>query len=151
MVCLIARIPSREANAHRVTASTISRLYEAQRQHPRAEPVPSQPQPNVYAIPAADRQTKQKSTLHAFWNISSAPVAARSLVATDSTLPSRNEWEWRCEDCDSSLRSTDAMDLDEGAVEEETSCFLCRRYVCNGCAVLGDERVCLACANRSVR
>jgi hypothetical protein len=52
----------------------------------------------------------------------------------------------RCDDCDEQLVRSDAMSLDDGLVAEETACHVCRRQVCDGCAVLGDDRVCLSCA-----
>lgn len=52
----------------------------------------------------------------------------------------------RCEDCDRHLQSDDAMELDEDILVQEKSCQLCKRHVCDVCAVQGDARICLGCA-----
>ena len=129
------------ADVCRCAASTISRLYEAQRLHPRAEPLPpSQPQ-------ATTIEPAQKSTLHSFWNISSSPQPPATVpMAVDPSPNFVSNLDTRCEDCDGSLKQEDAMDLDDGTVEQETACHSCRRHVCDRCAVLGNARVCLACA-----
>ena len=128
------------ADVCRCAASTISRLYEAQRQHPQAEPIPSQS-----ALPATQSRAvgSQKNTLHSFWNIRAQP-RPNDAMAIDPG-PSLTS-EMRCEDCDSSLQPQDAMELDEGTLDQETACNWCRKHVCDKCAVLGDERVCLCCA-----
>ena len=131
------------ADVCRCAASTISRLYEAQRSYPRAEPVLSQPTQSTTDTTTIAQH--QKSTLHSFWEINSAPALPTSVRVQldDAPNPSMTSIEaLRCEDCDGSLRPEDAMDLDGG----ETTCHTCRRQVCDRCAVLGNVRVCLACA-----
>ena len=134
-----------------VAASTISRLYEAQRQHPHAEPILSQP---ISAMPMAGVAAsgiigaKQKSNLHSFWRIRSEPVASSMAMEVDS-VTSSTESLMRCEDCDGSIRrDDDTMDLDDGASDQGSACAICRRHVCDRCAVLGNERICLGCTNR---
>ena len=128
------------ADVCRCAASTISRLYEAQRQHPRAEPVISSEPSHQTAAPA------QRSTLHSFWNISSAPQPPTTVPMMVDAMPtSTQRGEMRCEDCDGSIRQDDAMELDGGQLELEAACSSCTRQVCNRCAVLGNERICLAC------
>ena len=123
-------------------ASTISKLYEAQRLHPHAEPVFSS-----QSFGSAVENKAQKSTLHSFWNIPSAPAQP---MAIDSASSSNTDLAigLRCEDCDGSLRQPDAMDvdMDDGMVQQESSCSSCRRQVCDRCAVVGLNRVCLPCA-----
>ena len=133
------------ADVCRCAASTISRLYEAQRQHPNAEPMPSQT--NAASL-KSEHATNQRSTLHSFWNIGSAPTPVPLPVAFDSGPRSMISSDMRCEDCDGALRQDDAMELDDGAVEQESECYMCRRRVCDRCAVLGHERTCLGCASR---
>lgn len=130
-------------------ASTLSRLYEAQRSLPKLEPVPTAP----CRMMAVEEEPVQKSTLHSFWKIEgAAPMPTTTThMAIDSGGSSATSLEMRCEDCDGTLRRDDVMDLDDGFVELETSCVSCRRHVCDACAVLGNERVCLACVSRSGR
>ena len=65
----------------------------------------------------------------------------------DGGAEQRASLEVRCEDCDQALRHDDAMDIDEDVLEQEKACSVCRRHVCDTCAVLGKERICLACAS----
>lgn len=123
-----------------VAASTISKLYEAQRQPAHPEPfVPSEPLLPSSTLPV------QRSTLHSFWNINSARPATTHMMLDPHDHPLAGT-KMRCEDCDMTLRLDDAMEIDVGVVEQETACFCCRRRVCDRCAVLGKKRVCLACA-----
>lgn len=125
-------------------ANTIYKLFSAQRQHPHAEPVPSsESQAATNALAPA-----QRSTLHAFWNINSRPISTStpSEMIVDSGPVPATDPGLRCEDCDDSIRTEDAMDVDGDLTIQETQCSTCRRTVCDRCAVLGDERVCLSCA-----
>nr|POE77518.1 hypothetical protein CFP56_09165 [Quercus suber] len=137
------------ADLCRVAANTMGKLYEAQRQHPKAELVPSQPIPTDHT---GAEVKSQKTTLHRFWNIAQPPTAPPKTVQPMVDGSDRftgvdmiNDWESRCEDCDRILRSEDGMDLDDAA---EMTCRRCRRRVCDGCAVTRDERMCLPCACR---
>ncbi|KAK6389993.1 hypothetical protein LTR65_006045 [Meristemomyces frigidus] len=133
-----------------VYASTISKLYEAQRRHPNASPVmsaqslqPAWMAPNVLPVQA------QKSTLHSFWRIPSAPVDlnAMQIDAVARSVPFEDA-AMRCEDCERPLQhDNDAMELDSGMLEQETACAVCKRQVCDTCAVLGHDRICLSCAS----
>jgi hypothetical protein len=123
------------ADVCRHAATTIHRLFEAQKELPQASPVPSQ----LPSIPQPTRS--QRSTLHSFWSISHPPAAVPPPNhAADGARMS-------CEDCDRALQPVDAMDLDESTLDSETQCTGCRRRICDACAVLGDERICLACTN----
>ena len=109
--------------------------------HPRAGPVVSS------QLSQQSEERAQKNTLHAFWNIKSPPEPPSVIpMAVDSTPELEAGLKMRCEDCDGSLRQEDAMDLDDGMVEQETMCHCCKRQVCDRCAVLGNARVCLGCA-----
>lgn len=121
-------------------ASTISRLYEAQRRHPDVAPV-------LFAQPAHVAQVHpQRSTLHAFWHINQAPSTAVPMEFDSMNSPSVGV-ESRCEDCDRTLGHEDAMKLDGNLLQQETACRMCKRQVCDFCAVQGNERVCLSCAS----
>ncbi len=125
-------------------ASTISKLFSAQREHPHAEPVLSS-QPQTHTAPAT---APQRSTLHSFWTINSSPAAPVQDTAMQIDVEPGQPVAagLRCEDCDSSIHRDDAMDLDDGTIAQEVECRSCRRKVCDGCAVLRNERICLGCA-----
>ena len=134
------------ADTCRVAASTIQRLYDAQRKHPEASPIPSHQ--SITAIMHQQPQSQpQSSTLHSFWRLppTSTCVSQPMQIETASQPPTSELLQ--CEDCDRSLRIADAMDIDESITEQESMCAMCRRHVCDGCAVLWDERICLGCAN----
>lgn len=124
-------------------ANTISRLFNAQRQHPGAEPMPSQ------EIAMARPEQVQRSTLHSFWRIPKpAPTTMTdTAMAIDQPTSLAPDSSMRCEDCDDPLRVDDAMDLDEDTVAYEKACIACKRCVCDRCAVLGKARICLGCAS----
>ncbi|KAF2027009.1 hypothetical protein EK21DRAFT_72909 [Setomelanomma holmii] len=133
--------------------STLHKLFAAQRNHPDASPVPSEPVP--FQLPATTTSKPQKSTLHSFWKQLPAPPVQpifsmpSQVQQPDSQLP-------RCEDCDTALRSVnDSMDVDMdmdmgGAVESNPfACSDCGKNVCGTCAVVSTKRHCLQCATSS--
>lgn len=131
------------ADVCRVAASTIQRLYDAQRAANNsllpAEELQQQQQP------AAQQQqptTTQKSTLHSFWHISQPPPLPVAQAQQQQGFCSDGP---RCEDCDGGLKGEDAMEVDEVAGEDK-ACTSCRRRVCDGCTAWGSERVCQGCA-----
>lgn len=128
------------ADVCRCAASTISKLYEAQRRHPDASPM--HPAQSIQPPAPVQSTYLQKSTLHTFWRIPSAPTNAHAMQI-DAAQASRGSPEMRCEDCERPLREDDAMELDG----RETACAVCRRHVCDTCAVLGNDRICLGCAS----
>ncbi|KAI7174161.1 hypothetical protein KC343_g15811 [Hortaea werneckii] len=135
------------ADACRVAASTIQRLYDAQRKHPEASPMPSH-----QSLPAITQQQQpqsqpQSSTLHSFWRLPPTLTCSSQLMQIERAGQPPTSESLQCEDCDGSLMPADAMDIDEALTEQESMCAMCRRRVCDGCAVLGDERICLGCAN----
>jgi hypothetical protein len=54
----------------------------------------------------------------------------------------------RCEDCDTSLRSEGAMEVDDSSFRNELACRHCCRMICDGCALVRDARICLSCATQ---
>lgn len=131
------------ADVCRRAASTIDRLYQAQRQHPDASPVLSQP-----VIQAQQPTQPQRSTLHSFWRIGQPPAATMMVVDSGPKHLERVTTPPNCEDCDRPLRAEDAMDVDEYTLNQETRCASCERSICDTCAILGTARTCLACASR---
>lgn len=134
------------ADVCRVTASTIQRLYDAQRANnaiPQAEESLAQQQQAQQQQQQRTTQQAlpqpQKSTLHSFWQIPQ-PVPTATQVQQNACAE-----EARCEDCEGTLRSEDSMDVDDSSVEDK-ACESCRRRICDGCAVWGRERVCRVCA-----
>lgn len=130
------------ADVSRIAASTIQRLYQAQRENAAAEPgvAPGQQQQHLQQEPEQYRPAQpQKSTLHSFWRIEQ-PIPTVPQVQRVAVVQ-----EPRCEDCDGGLRDESAMDVDEGSIEDK-ACGSCRRPICDGCAIFGRERVCAGCA-----
>ena len=129
------------ADVCRVAASTIQRLYQAQRENTAAEPGVAPGQNQHQEQPQVQQLAPQiqKSTLHSFWRIEQ-PVPLAPQVKSHVVVP-----EPRCEDCDGGLVDEGAMDVDEGSIEDK-ACGSCRRPVCDSCAVYGRERVCAGCA-----
>lgn len=59
---------------------------------------------------------------------------------------SNNAHSVSCEDCEQPISIEDAMEIDAGAIENNTACFTCGKHVCNMCAVQAHVRSCLGCA-----
>jgi hypothetical protein len=134
------------ADVCRRAASTIQRLYDAQRQNPHASPILSSP----ISAPQGfeQRPSSQRSTLYSFWQLPATTAPKMDdMMQVDGGGAAAMRGHEKCEDCDRSLRYADFMDVDAGLLEQEMACGMCRRQVCDTCAVLGDMRVCLACAN----
>ncbi|EME49003.1 hypothetical protein DOTSEDRAFT_162981 [Dothistroma septosporum NZE10] len=129
-------------DAQQIHAHTIDRLYQAQRQHPDASPVLSQP-----VVQAQHPTQPQRSTLHSFWRIGQPP--STTMMAVDpGPMRLDTHMSFHCEDCDRPLKPADAMDVDEEILNQETRCASCERSICDTCAILGTSRTCLACASR---
>ncbi|KAM0717275.1 hypothetical protein Q7P37_007127 [Cladosporium fusiforme] len=133
------------ADVCRVTASTMQRLYDAQRasalsQAEEAQSLQQQQQMQMQQ-PVPQQTMTQRSTLHSFWRIAQ-PLPTVQPVQQPVSACSEG---LRCEDCDGGLKNEDAMEVDEMSVEDK-ACGSCRRRICDGCAVWGNERVCQACA-----
>src|SRR4051794_26608390 len=95
------------------------KLFDAQRKHPHAEPIMSEPQPAPSQQPHST--SIQKSTLHSFWKIPAPAVQPPSIHITQHQV-SQQAWNApRCEDCDAPLHTeADGMDIDmelDGRVE----------------------------------
>lgn len=140
--------PSQRSADHRIE-NTVHRLFLAQRQHPYASPVPSDPQPPAQQ-PAITVSKPQKSTLHSFWNIAAPP--AQAPVFSYQTTPTHDHAHVpRCEDCDVQLEVEEGgmnvdVDMDSAGSASPLACHDCGRNVCGRCAVVGDVRHCLQCA-----
>ncbi|KAF1951662.1 hypothetical protein CC80DRAFT_597131 [Byssothecium circinans] len=131
--------------------NTIHKLFTAQRQNPRAEPIPSDTLPAQHSTPAVHKP--QKYTLHAFWKLPAPPVHAPIFQQPQQQQRAQTSSVPHCEDCDAPLHSeTDGMGMDvdmevEGQVERgRYSCNDCGRNVCGTCAVVSSSRHCLQCA-----
>ncbi|TKA79119.1 hypothetical protein B0A55_02427 [Friedmanniomyces simplex] len=101
-----------------VHASTINRLYDAQRKHPDAAPVLSSQSVSAAAV----QERPQRSTLHAFWNLpSSAPVRIEGMQLDGGGGHRIRDEAPRCEDCERPLREENAMEVDDGLLEQDTA------------------------------
>ena len=125
----------------------MNKLFSAQRKQPHAEPISSDSLSSNEVLAAPK---PQKSTLHAFWNITAPP--AQSLQP--QIQHAHNPHTPRCEDCDTVLES-DANDMEvdmdiDGAMDRSPfACTGCGRNVCGKCAVVANARHCLQCATSS--
>ncbi|KAF3004205.1 hypothetical protein E8E13_006806 [Curvularia kusanoi] len=142
------RVRDNRPDERAVHENTVHKLFLAQRQHPHASPVPSDPQPS--AQPAIAVSKPQKSTLHSFWNIAAPPVQA-PVFSYQATHAPNGAHTLRCDDCDAQLEAEDEgmdIDVDMDSIEGTSSlaCRKCGRNVCGRCAVVGDARHCLQCA-----
>ena len=88
----------------------------------------------------------QRSTLHSFWSIAGPLPNTAVHMIIDSGGGINSGLGTTCEDCDGPLMEDGAMDIGEETAEQGLACASCRRHVCDRCAVLGDARICLACA-----
>jgi hypothetical protein len=122
-----------------LTANTISKLYDAQRRLPDTAAIPS---PDTQMTPEFT-QPVQRNTLHSFWKVNQPACATPSAVERSLGI-----LEMRCEDCDTALRSEDAMELDDSSFRNELTCRHCCRMVCDGCALIRESRMCLSCATQ---
>ncbi|KAF1365953.1 hypothetical protein EJ07DRAFT_92683 [Lizonia empirigonia] len=126
--------------------NTVHKLFLAQRQHPHASPIPSDPLPPTQ--PAIVVSRPQKSTLHSFWHISAPPVQA-PIFSYQAVHTQCSEQGPRCEDCDAVLDADgDGMDVDMDGVAglKLFACHECGKNVCSLCAVESSARHCLQCA-----
>ncbi|KIW01558.1 uncharacterized protein PV09_07034 [Verruconis gallopava] len=122
-------------NEDAIHEHTIQKLFDAQRQRPHAEPVPSS------LVPSLPSRPPQRSTLHEFWNIRRPqPIFATpaALEETPSLL---------CDDCDRALALSDVADQTLLEPRDLFSCLACGKAVCDFCAVNVDGRRCLDCVH----
>ncbi|KAM0284241.1 hypothetical protein ACHAQH_002030 [Verticillium albo-atrum] len=150
----LKRFRDNRPSQEEVHQRTLNMLYSAQ-QHSDEDfaPTSPSPMPNNHEQPSRPAPAAQRS-LHAFWNINSAPAAPSSTYAAPQSYLEPSS----CEDCGVGLGSHDGIDsmdingygFDSG---EDHSCGACRKQVCSSCSVtnLGEQRRCLHCAGRRVR
>ncbi|KAG9187622.1 hypothetical protein G6011_05493 [Alternaria panax] len=117
------RVRDNRPDERAIHENTLNILFAAQRNHPDASPIPSDPVPIHQQLNTISSKP-QKSTLHSFWKelpappvqpIFSMPIQQEQ---TSSQLP-------RCEDCDAHLQSEDDsmdvdMDMDIGGAGEHS-------------------------------
>ncbi|KAH0286235.1 hypothetical protein M436DRAFT_53122 [Aureobasidium namibiae CBS 147.97] len=128
-----------------IHASTVEKLFHAQKAHPHASPQPSQqPQPQLQAqyplqFPPQDAPP-QRSTLHSFWHL---PQPSHIPQQHTDTSISQQE-VLACEGCDGRLIPEYPYGMD--TLDADTMCTACGKHVCNTCAITADTRLCLDCA-----
>jgi hypothetical protein len=140
---------------------TLSLLFSAsQREKGQAQShsSPFASQQPVSSLPSSMASSGQQSSLHQFWALPNARSSSPSSNSSSSSIntpiytPQLSYFQpTNCEDCDSSLTSGDAGDVDMMDVDGEGdnhACSSCGKVVCHSCAVsnLGAERKCLSCA-----
>ncbi|KEQ97690.1 hypothetical protein AUEXF2481DRAFT_2623 [Aureobasidium subglaciale EXF-2481] len=125
-----------EAEIH---ASTVEKLFSAQKEHPHASPLPSQQSQLQPDSQIANTDAPQRSTLHSFWHL------PQNIQLPHAGQPTPQQEVLTCDGCDGVLvpeYSMDTLDID-------TACGACGKHVCNTCAVAADMRLCLDCAMQS--
>jgi hypothetical protein len=128
------------------TASTVEKLFHAQKAHPHASPQPSQlPQHQSYLQspsrpPAAPPPAPQNSTLHSFWHLPQASQISQYEIAP--RIPQQEVLV--CDGCDGVIVSESPYGMD--TLDIETMCKACGKHVCNTCAITAETRLCLDCA-----
>lgn len=163
--CDLTVIVCKVTDVRKPVAATLKSLFDAQRHHKNASPgvLPTTITPvqqSHQSHLASDVYPPQKSTLHAFWQLPRQQHEQQHhrqdiRPGGIATAGRDNRTQMSCQDCDaillsaspslSSSISSDAMDIDETFLEQETACTVCGRNVCNLCAVVMDRRVCLGC------
>jgi len=141
--------PTLQSSSHtdrKIADTTVQKLFDAQRQHPHAEPMLSVEQSHVFHHPMT--APIQKSNLHAFWSLphSRKPAFSSLIPPQESQL----SLVVRCEDCEVPLSTSMGADVEMGGMDldDELACSSCRKRVCDMCAVRGEERRCLECCER---
>ncbi|THZ56248.1 hypothetical protein D6C85_10629 [Aureobasidium pullulans] len=119
-----------EAEIH---ASTVEKLFSAQKAHPHASPMLSQSDLQPQFQP---QDTPQRSTLHSFWHL---PQASQ---LPQHGMPATQQDAMTCDGCDRILTPEYGMDT----LDQDTACGACGKHVCNTCAVTAEMRLCLDCA-----
>lgn len=153
---------------HTMTASTLNKLFAAQRDHPHATPTPT-PTPTLTPIDSLAQPCRpvlfhpQKSTLHAFWKQLPAPPVRPHIFPLQPRHPPHTLLPRpQCDDCDAVLHSESghldssmdmAVDVDMGDAAETSAfaCHACGKRVCGTCAVVATRRFCLGCATSGGR
>jgi len=143
-----------------VYASTISKLFEAQRHHPDASPMLSTAnhinvdmgaatyEDSAHSCAPQERsgQRQKPVTLHSFWDIPRQVEHSNQAMENRSgDLDMRGTQGTCCDDCDRPLPAPGTA-VDSLTNDEETMCMSCGKNVCDLCAVRADERRCLECA-----
>ncbi|CZT20469.1 uncharacterized protein RCC_06329 [Ramularia collo-cygni] len=128
-----------------VYASTIEKLFAAQKQLTITSPVYSPP--TTTTPPSESTESTelppQRTTLHSFWRLQQAPLSSSSTMM-DCAYDTNTSRETSCE-------NDDSMDIDDGFVNEGTSCQSCHRRVHGRYTAIGNLRVCLTCASSAYR
>ncbi|TID22851.1 V-type proton ATPase catalytic subunit A [Venturia nashicola] len=98
----------------KIHENTFQKLFSAQRQ-PQIDIMPSYTTCQPPTLPAAP---VQKSTLHSFWSLPSAPPPQRVFSATHS--PGFENSDFRCDDCDRELyQSERLLGIDIASIHDE--------------------------------
>ncbi len=69
--------------------NTLNKLFAAQRNHPHAEPIPSE---TLVQAPQPLTSKPQKSTLHSFWKQLPAPQAQPHRLLAANACPASGSW-----------------------------------------------------------
>jgi len=138
-----------------IHATTMQKMYAAQRLGHAAEPLLSEPILDVDAQPDSGYGQKR---LEAFWRVPETQMQSRS---ASQTWTKQQSWHGpKCEDCDAPV--VDPEDIASGMsgadykmsgtgtgeVQGGGCCGGCGRRVCGLCSLVREQRVCLECAGK---
>ncbi|KAI4734887.1 hypothetical protein E4T50_14592 [Aureobasidium sp. EXF-12298] len=127
-----------------IHASTVEKLFQAQKAHPHASPQPSQPPHHQHYLqsqfPTQEAQPPQRSTLHSFWHLPHTVQTPHH----ESALRIPQQEVLVCDGCDGMIVPESVYGMD--TLEKDTMCKACGKHVCNTCAITAETRLCLDCA-----
>lgn len=154
------RVRDNRPDLNAVHQNTLAKLFDAQR--PQGPPLPEAHPADTRGVSdhvmnhpsAASAQSAQRS-LHSFFN-----VGQRQGPANPAPVSLQQQAEGvskSCEDCGNDLTQTpthqshdlqmmEVDQLQDSFLDDDYECAVCRRNVCDMCAVRGDRRICLECA-----
>lgn len=125
-------------------ASTVEKLFHAQKAHPHASPQPSQqPHPqDQYPLQYLSQEAPppQRSTLHSFWHL--PRISQIPQHGTAPRIPQQDVL--LCDGCDGRLVPESPHGMD--TLDADTMCTACGRHFCNTCSIAAETRLCLDCA-----
>jgi hypothetical protein len=124
------------------TASTVEKLFSAQKAHPHASPQPSHQLPPQPQSPPqfAQQEAPQRSTLHTFWHLPQGTQMPQ--YNTTPRIPQQEVLV--CDGCDRRIESDSPYGTD--TLIADTRCTACERSVCDTCSITVETRLCLDCA-----
>jgi len=135
-----------------IHATTMQKMYAAQRQGHAAEPLLSAP---ILDVEAQTDSGYGQKRLDAFWSVPKTQTSG----ARQTWTTNHEAWHGpKCEDCDAPVVDTEDSGMSRAdytmggtgaaAVQAGGCCAGCGRRVCGLCSLIREQRVCLECAGK---